>query len=92
MRPAIEANADHLSYHYCFDVADQDVIRVFQLYTDQTAATNFLQSAAYAAYLNEVEALLVGPPDIATAHQEWAKNDNLSTTQVIPRPADGPEF
>jgi quinol monooxygenase YgiN len=73
MRPAIEANRGHLSYHYCFDVADGDVIRVFQLYTDPNAAAEFLQGAAYAAYLSEVEPLLLGPPEVAVADHEWAK-------------------
>ena len=73
MQAAIETNPHHLSYHYCFDVASEDVIRVFQLYTDQHAATEFLQSAAYNAYLTEVESLLLGPPELATADQEWAK-------------------
>ena len=36
LQPTIDANPGHLSYHYCFDVADSDVIRVFQLYIDPT--------------------------------------------------------
>jgi len=73
LQPAIDANPGHLSYHYCFDVADSDVIRVFQLYTDPNAAADFLQSAAYAAYLGDVEPLLLGPPEVTAADQEWHK-------------------
>ncbi len=73
MQPAIAANPHHLAYHYGFDAVDPDVIRVFQLYSDPDAAAAFLRSAAYAAYLAEVEPLLMGPPEVAAADEVWAK-------------------
>lgn len=73
MQPAITANPGHLAYHYGFDAADQDVIRVFQLYTDASAAAEFLKSAAYGDYLAEVEPLLLGPPEVAAVDQVWSK-------------------
>jgi quinol monooxygenase YgiN len=73
MAPAISANAGHLAYFYTFDDADQDVIRVFQLYRDQAASEDFLKSPAYAAYLAAVEPLLSGPPEIFTTRPQWAK-------------------
>lgn len=73
LRPAIESNADHLAYWYCFDPDDADVIRVFQLYTDADAAAAFLQTDTYRRYLDEVEPLLDGPPTVHAADSRWAK-------------------
>ncbi len=73
LRPAIEANPDHLAYWYCFDPDDTDIIRVFQLYTDADAATAFLHTAAYRDYLAAVEPLLDGPPTVHPADIGWAK-------------------
>ena len=73
MAPAISANAGHLAYFYAFDRADADVIRVFQVYRDEAASERFLRSAAYAAYLVEVEPLLSGPPEVCSADVQWSK-------------------
>ena len=74
LQPAIQANPGHVDYHYCFDATDPDLIRVFRLYADAGAAAAFLTTAAYAAYLSDVEPLLLGPPEVAIAGQVWTKN------------------
>ncbi len=73
LRPAVEANPDHLAYWYCFDPVDVDVIRVFQLYTNAEAAAAFLATDAYDDYLAAVEPLLDGPPEVHPADARWAK-------------------
>lgn len=73
MAPAIADNAGHLAYHYCFDTKDADLVRVFQLYTDADAAAAFLRHPNYAAYQEEVAALLVEPSEIHAVQPQWQK-------------------
>jgi quinol monooxygenase YgiN len=73
LQPAIAANPAHEAYFYCYDVADPDVIRVFQQYRDQDEAQAFLATSAYAAYVAAVEPLLCGPPEVLAASPVWAK-------------------
>lgn len=73
LRPAIEANPDHEAYAYMYDEDDPDVIRAVQQYTDAAAAAAFLTTPAYAAYVDAVEALLVGPPSVTRHEVIWRK-------------------
>ena len=73
MRPAVEGNPAHLAYFYCYDAVEPDVIRVFQQYTDEAAAAQFLTTDAYAGYVAEVEPLLAAPPEVHPATPVWAK-------------------
>ena len=73
LRPAIEANPAHEAYAYMYDADDPEVIRAFQQYTDADAASAFLTTPAYAAYLAEVEGLLVGPPTVVRTDIIWTK-------------------
>lgn len=73
MAPAVAENAAHLAYFYCFDVANDDLLRVFQLYADEAAASAFLELPAYRDYLGEVEGLLAEPPEVHTAIPQWRK-------------------
>lgn len=74
LRSAITANPDHQVYAYMFDVDDPDVIRAFQQYTDTEAASAFLMTPAYAAYVAAVEQLLVGPPTVTRTDIIWTKS------------------
>jgi quinol monooxygenase YgiN len=74
LRPAITANAAHEAYVYMYDVDDPDVIRAFQQYTDAEAASAFLTTPAYAAYVAAVEHLLVGPPRVTRTDVMWTKD------------------
>ena len=78
MAPAVAGNADHLAYYYCFDAEDADVLRVFQLYSNEAAATAFLQHPNYTGYLGEVEGLLAGPPEVHAATPQWQKGISVS--------------
>lgn len=73
MAPAVAGNDDHLAYYYCYDAGDADVLRVFQLYRDASAADAFLDHPNYRDYLGEVEGLLAGPPEIHAATPQWQK-------------------
>lgn len=73
MAPAGAGNAGHLACFYCFDEADGDVLRVFQLYADAAAAAAFLEHPNYAACLAEVEGLLADPPQVQAASPQWIK-------------------
>ena len=76
MAPAIAANPDHVSYYYCFDPDDEDVIRVFQLYRSAAAASEFLRHPNYLAYLAAVEPLLDGPSEVRRATPQWTKPEH----------------
>lgn len=73
MAPAVSANPGHLAYFYCFDNADPDAILAFQQYVSAEAAGEFLKTDDYAAYLQEVEPLLAGPPQVTTLTPVWSK-------------------
>lgn len=73
LRPAIDANPDHLTYVYTLPEDEPDVIRAFQLYRTSDAAGAFLQTPEYLAYAEAVEQFLEGPPVVATGAAHWAK-------------------
>lgn len=75
MAPAIRDNPGHIAYFYCFDNADADILRVFQLYRDRAASEAFLEHPNYVEYLAESRALLAGPPEIHEATPAWLKRD-----------------
>lgn len=72
MQPAITANKDHLAYFYSFG-SDPNSICAFQQYPDKEAAGAFLQTEAYARYLEEVNPLLEGEPAITVLDVQWSK-------------------
>jgi quinol monooxygenase YgiN len=72
MMPAITANDGHEAYFYCFGT-DPDTICAFQQYPDSDRASAFLNTPAYAAYLEEVSPLLSGEPDVTTLNVMWSK-------------------
>lgn len=73
MAPAVTANPGHLSYAYCFDDADPDVICAFQIYRNANEAAAFQQETAFAAYEKAVAPLLTGPPSVRRLTPEWMK-------------------
>jgi quinol monooxygenase YgiN len=73
MAPAVAGNDEHLAYYYCFDLADADVICAFQLYVSAEAAAAFLTRDSYRRYLDAVEPLLAGPPEIHPLAPMWTK-------------------
>ena len=73
MAPAVSANPGHIAYYYCFDNADPDAILAFQQYVSAEAAGEFLKTDSYAAYLQEVEPLLSGPPQVTALTPMWSK-------------------
>lgn len=62
-----------IAYFYCFDNADPDAIVAFQQYVSAEAAGEFLKTDSYAAYLQEVEPLLSGPPQVTALTPMWSK-------------------
>lgn len=73
MSPAVASNPGHLAYFYCFDNADPDAISAFQVYDSAESSQQFLGTAAYIAYLQDVEPLLAGPPQVTSLTPVWAK-------------------
>ncbi|MGO1914139.1 MAG: putative quinol monooxygenase, partial [Halomonadaceae bacterium] len=73
MAPAISANPGHTAYFYCFDNADPDSIYAFQQYASVEASQEFLKTDGYAAYLKDVEPLLLGPPQVMALTPVWSK-------------------
>ena len=74
MAPAVDSNPGHLAYSYCFDNVDPDAIHAFQVYESAGAAQQFLETDAYAAYLQDVEPLLSGPPQVTPLTPVWTKH------------------
>lgn len=73
LRPAIVANAAHEAYAYMYDSEDPNVIRAFQQYTNAEAASAFLTTPEYVAYVVAVEHLLIGPPAVTRTDIIWTK-------------------
>ena len=74
MAPAIMANPGHTAYVYCLDNSDPDSLYAFQQYASIEASEQFLRTSSYAAYLNDVEPLLAGPPQITALTPVWSKD------------------
>lgn len=73
MKPAVEANLDHLAYVYTLPDDEPDVIRAFQLYRSADAAIAFLRTPEYLEYESTVAEHLDGPPQVASAPAAWVK-------------------
>lgn len=73
MKPAIQANPNHLVYVYALPADEPDVIRAFQLYRTVEDAAAFLHTAEYIEYSTAVEQFLDGPPHVASAPATWIK-------------------
>lgn len=73
MKPAVEANPDHLTYVYSLPEDEPDVIRAFQLYRSADAAATFLQTPEYLDYATTVAEHLDGPPQVSSAPAAWVK-------------------
>lgn len=74
MAPAVTSNPGHLSYTYCFDDADPDVICAFQVYRNTDEAVDFQRTPAYAAYEEAVAPLLTGSPSVLRLTPKWIKS------------------
>ena len=74
MQPAIAGHAAHEAYYYCFDNNDPDIICAFQVYSNAAASQAFLQTESYAAYLQAVEPLLAGAPEVTSLLPMWVKD------------------
>jgi quinol monooxygenase YgiN len=73
MAPAISRNSGHLAYYYCLDNNDPDAIVAFQIYDGIESSQAFLRTDSYAAYLQEVDPLLTGPPQVTALTPVFSK-------------------
>ena len=73
VKPRAEVNPEHLSYYFCFDSTDPDVISVFQLYASEEAMRTFLAADWYPEYLREVGTVIADAPVISPAELVWRK-------------------
>jgi quinol monooxygenase YgiN len=62
-----------LSYYYCYDDNDPDVVIAFQLAPDQASGQEFVKHPWFADYQRETAALLAGPSEVRTATPQWVK-------------------
>lgn len=74
MAPAVEANSNHLSYYYCLDNNNPNLIYAFQEYKSEEASKEFLLTKEYNQYLIEVEPFLEGPPEVSSLTPLWSKS------------------
>ena len=73
MKGAVSENPGHLDYFYCADRNNPDAILAFQLYENIEASQAFLQSPAYRRYVEAVEPLLLGAPEVVQTDLLWRK-------------------
>jgi quinol monooxygenase YgiN len=73
VKPRVQANPAHEAYYFCYDNSDRDVISVFQLYTSEADADEFLGGAWYPKYLEEVSKVVASSPQISPASLIWNK-------------------
>ena len=73
MALAIQANGGHLTYVYSYDTHDENVVKAFQQYASEHAATEFLKHSSCLAYLEESRPLLEREPEIKVLAQPWSK-------------------
>jgi quinol monooxygenase YgiN len=73
LQAEIDSNPGHEAYFYCFDDSDPDGICAFQVYASAEAPQAFLRTPNYAAYLEEVDPLLAGPPEVTPLSPSWIK-------------------
>lgn len=72
MLPAVAADHGHQAYFYCVGT-DPGTICAFQQYSSSEAASDFLATPAYAAYLDEVSPLLCGDSEVILLNVMWSK-------------------
>ena len=78
MAPAISRNPGHLAYYYCLDNNDPDAIVAFQIYDSIESSQAFLLTDAYATYLQEVDPLLTGPPQLTASTPVFSKESTAT--------------
>ena len=76
-------NPGHLTYYFCHDNGNPDVIWVFQLYSSDAAMKEFLSGAWYRDYLAEIAPFIAVPAQIRPATLVWSKEepDSVMTPQ-----------
>jgi quinol monooxygenase YgiN len=73
VRDYVAGSDGTLSYSYCYDDNDPDVVIAFQLAPDQASGQEFVKQPWFADYQRETAALLAGPSEIRTATPQWVK-------------------
>ncbi len=81
VKPRVEANPAHQAYFFCHDNTDPDVVRVFQIYPDESSMKEFLSGAWYPEYIREVSQVVVSPPEVLPTTLVWTKPDSLGDRQ-----------
>jgi len=68
-----ESNNAQDMYCYCYDENDENVILIFERYTGKGALNENARQEWFQDYMNEVEPLLDGDPDISFGLPIWTK-------------------
>ena len=66
-------NEAQSGYVYAYDVEDQDIIRISEVYETKAAFEANAQSEWFSAYIQEAMPLLDGEPEIHIATPQWVK-------------------
>ncbi len=73
VKPRAQSNPNHEAYYFCYDESDEDVISVFQLFSNKQAVDSFMKGEWYAEYLKEVSEYILEAPQLITAVPQWIK-------------------
>ena len=77
LKPGAIANDAQEVYFYCHDDQDENVLYLFEIYSDREAFGQAAQSPAFAGYMQEVGPLLAGEPQVGMATPLWAKGASI---------------
>lgn len=73
VRPRVEENPDHEAYYFCYDDDDEDVVRVFQVFSSPEAVEKFMDPSWYPTYLSKVSQFISEAPTLHAATPKWIK-------------------
>ncbi len=71
--PRAQANAAQELVIWCADDADSDTFYLFEVYQDRDSQQENGQAPWFFEYLQKVQPLLAGMPEVMTGTPEWAK-------------------
>lgn len=75
--PRAQANPAQELVIWCSDEADADTFYLFEIYRDRASQQENGQAPWFFEYLQKVQSLLAGMPEVMTATPMWAKGISL---------------
>lgn len=74
VKPRVETNPAHELYYFCYDIKDEDIVSVFQLFTNKESIDQFMNGNWYPEYLEKISEIISEAPIISDAVPVWNKS------------------